>query len=305
MDMRTDTSYQPFRARHALQLAAPHTWPASVMSVLVGCALGQACTGTTTVSMIVVLLAICVLMQSSVNAFNDYFDFIKGTDTADDMLEADDSTLVNDRISPRSALVLAITLLVLAFALGIFVISIRGLTPLWIALIGAAAVVLYSAGRTPISSLPIGELVSGFVMGGLIPLACFFCLTGSLDFLVLVFAIPEILGVGLIMMTNNACDIEKDRMASRRTLPSLLGRTKTRCVYRACIIAWLMAICILCALCFTDGFWTLPFMLLASLPLVKPLWKNPLEQLTRIPAMGSIASLNVVLGAFYALCILA
>ena len=302
-EAREQIHYEPFRLRHAIQLAAPHTWPASVVPVLIACALAHHEAGAVDAPLAFVLLAICVLMQSSVNAFNDYFDFMHGTDSASDALEADDSTLVNDGVNPRAALILACCLLAAAFGLGIWVIWRCGLVPLAIALVGAAAVVLYSAGKTPISSLPLGEAVSGCVMGGLIPLACCCCLTGQLSAFALICSVPCIIGVALIMMTNNACDIEKDERAARRTLPVLLGRARTRTVYHALIVTWLAAVCALCGVFFQSGAIWLPFMLLASIPLVKALWKNPLSQASRIAAMGSVVSLNVALGAFYALCI--
>lgn len=303
METQRTTSYEPFRVRHALQLAAPRTWPASVISVLLAVALSLSATGTVSATMAMVLLCICVLMQSSVNTFNDYFDFVKGVDSEDDVLEADDSTLVNDHINPRAALGLAIALLVFAFALGIFVIIQCGLIPLWIALIGGAAVILYSAGKTPISSLPLGEVVSGVVMGGLIPLACVYCLTGAFDLMMLVFALPEIIGIGLIMMTNNTCDKEKDIDAGRRTLPSIIGRTRAKRVYQALLVIWMVLICLICAIWFRSSVIMLPFMLLVGIPLAGVIWNNPLTQQTRIAAMGAIASLNIVLGTFYALCI--
>lgn len=298
-------TYEPFKPRHAIQLAAPHTWAASVMPALVGCALAQHAQGSIDALLACMLMAICVLMQSSVNAFNDYFDFIKGTDTEADQLEADDSTLVNDRVDPRCALALAIGLLAAAFASGSFVIWRCGPIPLLIALVGAVAVVLYSAGRTPLSALPLGEAVSGIVMGGLIPLACFQCLTGDMVPLVLIFALPEVIGVALIMMTNNACDREKDIAAQRRTLPVLLGRTRTRAAYHGLLIGWMALICAICMISFPESAPWLPFLLLGCLPIVKGLWKNPLIQTSRIAAMGSVISLNVALGAFYGLLILA
>lgn len=302
METTPTTSHQPFKLRHALQLAAPQTWPASVMSVLIGCCLARTMTGQTPILMACTLLAICILMQASVNTFNDYFDFIKGTDTESDMLEADDSTLINDRIDPRCALILGCGLLVGAFALGIWVIVRCGLIPLWIALIGAAAVVLYSAGKTPISALPLGEVISGVVMGGLIPIACVYCLTGVLDLSVLAFAIPLTIGIGLIMMTNNTCDIEKDVRVDRHTLPAIIGRERARSAYHIALMLWMASICIICAISFAHAAWVLPFMLLTCAPLAKVLWKNPLKPESRIAAMGGIASLNVALGAFYALC---
>lgn len=292
--------YSPLSPALAWQLAAVHTWPASVMPVLVavGCAVGRGYEPSPL--MAVLLLVICVLMQASVNTFNDYFDFVKGSDTADDNVEVTDAVLVYNNVNPRSVRWLAIGFLAAAFLLGILVIVARGPIPLVIALVGAVIVVAYSGGKTPLSYLPVGEAVSGIVMGGLIPLACFQALTGVLDFAVLVWALPTVIGVGLIMMTNNACDIEKDIEAGRRTLPVLLGRERARTAYHGLMAAWVVLIALVVALWFSRGLIVMPFMALAAYPLFAALWRNPLSPAARIGAMGQVASVNVALGAFYA-----
>ena len=151
---------------------------------------------------------------------------MKGTDSADDDVEISDATLVYNNVNPACALRLGIGFLAAAFLLGAYVIWQAGWIPLAIGVVGAVFVVVYSAGKTPVSYLPIGEAVSGGVMGGLIPLACYQALTGDLNWLMLLWAVPEIIGVGLIMMTNNTCDIEKDIPVGRQTLPAKLGREK-------------------------------------------------------------------------------
>lgn len=290
----------PLSPTLALQLAAPHTWPASIMPVLIAVGLAATTAGSFSPAMAVLLLVICILMQSSVNTFNDYFDFVKGADSADDNVEVTDAVLVYNAVRPRSVLWLAIGFLVAAFLLGLIVIYRVGPIPLIIALVGAVAVVAYSGGKTPLSYLPIGEIVSGLVMGGLIPLACYQVLAGSLNLVVLVWALPTIIGVGLIMMTNNTCDIEKDEEAKRRTLPVLLGRRRARSLYHGLMIAWIASIVLIVRLWFPAGFAIMVFMVLAVYPLAAALWKNPLAPASRIGAMAQISSLNVVLGAFYA-----
>lgn len=294
----------PLSPRLALQLAAPHTWPAAIMPVLVTTACALANTGSLDVGMAWLLLLICILMQASVNTFNDYFDFIKGTDTAEDNVEASDSVLVYNDVNPRSALGLAIGFLVVAFLLGLYVVWKTGPVPLVIALIGAVIVVMYSGGKTPLSYLPVGEAVSGIVMGGLIPLACYQVLSGTFTFMALLWATPTIIGVGLIMMTNNTCDIEKDIETSRRTLPVLLGREKARTLYHALMVVWVLAILAIIGIWFPRGIVVLPFLALGCYPLMMGLWKNPLAAPTRIGAMGQICSVNVALGAFYAAALL-
>lgn len=297
--------YRKFTPKHALHLAAPQTWSASILPVLLAIACAEA--NGFAISWIVafVLLAISILMQSAVNALNDYFDFVKGTDTLDDCLEASDAVLLHENVNPKAVLALSLGLLALAFALGVYIIHIAGFIPLIIALVGALCVLLYSGGKTPMSYWPIGELVSGFVMGALISFACYYSLTLSLDWWVLLWASPLVLTIGLIMMTNNTCDIEKDVSAGRKTLPVLLGREQARRAFHgAMIIAYGLA-CFTTAVWFTSGTFLLPFAILLSLPIAMALWKCPLTQVVRVQAMSLASSFNIVLGLGYCACVLA
>lgn len=296
-------SFSPFTLTFALQLAAPHTWPAAIIPVLVSCAVAYAAVGSISLVMAYVLLVICILMQSAVNTFNDYYDYVKGSDSLDDNVDPSDAVLVYNNVNPRSALRLACSFLIGAFLLGIYVIFMAGWIPLILGIIGAVIVVLYSAGKTPISYLPIGEFVSGFVMGGLIPLACYQALTGIFDPFALLWSLPMMLGIGLIMMTNNTCDIEKDTESQRRTFGVLKGRETSVKVYRGAVWAWLCAIVCNTLIFFTGGLFIVPFMLLTSYPLLQALLKNPLRPVSRLTAMAQICGVNIALGSFYALAI--
>lgn len=286
--------------RMAWLLAAPHTWPASIIPVLLAAAAASAQTGQLSVSLTCALLVACVLMQSAVNTLNDYFDYVKGTDSAEDNVDPSDAILVYNNVNPRSALALAIGFLAAALALGIYAIIHAGWIPLAIGLVGAAVVFLYSGGKTPISYLPIGEATSGFVMGGLIMLACYQVLTLDLNGLVLVWAIPAIIGIALIMFTNNTCDVEKDIDARRKTLSVLIGRKRAVRTYHALLYLWIVAIIVIVAVWFTNGLVVMPFMLLGAYPLVKALHANPLVPASRIGAMAQVCSVNIALGVFYA-----
>lgn len=300
-----ESAYARFTARMAWQLAAPHTWPASIMPTLCALAFSYVATGTVSVTMSFTLLIICVLMQSSVNTFNDYFDYVKGTDSAQDNVDPTDAVLIYNNVNPRSALMLAVGMLAAAFVLGVYAIVVAGWIPLAIAVVGAIIVVMYSGGKTPISYLPIGEAVSGIVMGGLIPLACFQVLTLRFEPMVLIWSAPTIIGIGLIMFTNNTCDIEKDREANRSTLSVKLGREKARKLYHGLLIAWIVAIVAIVAIWYTPGLVIAPFMLLAAHPFLNALMANPLGAKTRIAAMSQICTVNVTLGAFYAASVIA
>ena len=298
-------SYNRFTAKMAFDLAAPHTWPASIAPVAIAASLAIATGYPISATLTITLLGICILMQSSVNTFNDYYDYVKGTDSSDDDVDPTDAVLIYNNVNPTCALVYAIALLVAAFILGVYVIYHAGPIPLAIGVIGAVFVVLYSAGNTPISYLPLGEAVSGIVMGGFIPLACYQVLTGFLTPLAVLWAVPEILGIGLIMFTNNTCDIEKDAAAHRRTLSVLLNREKACRLYHAITWLWLIAIILIVGIFFTRGLIMLPFLLLSTYPLLKALRNNPLAPQSRQAAMSQICSVNIALGAWYAAAILA
>ena len=74
-----------------------------------------------------ILLAISILMQSAVNVLNDYFDYKKGPDSLENSSEdAFDAVLVYNHLNPRTVLLYAISLLVLAAILGFYLVFITG-----------------------------------------------------------------------------------------------------------------------------------------------------------------------------------
>lgn len=298
--------FSPLTPKLAWQLAAPHTWVAAYVGVLLsGVYTIAAYSGQVNLVLLGLLLLICVFMQSSVNVFNDYFDYTKGTDSLENSSEdAFDAVLVYNNLNPKSVLALAIGCLVCAGIIGVYIVYSCGWIPLLIGLIGAIVVVIYSGGKTPISYLPIGEFISGIVMGSLIPLACTYVLSGVLDFFVLVLSIPLAVGIGMILATNNTCDIEKDIDAKRKTLAVVLGRKEATNVYRLVIMLWIILTIILVGILYTKGLPIMSFMLIGIFPVARALFKNPLIQQSREAAMSQIVMLNVIISAFYCLAIL-
>lgn len=287
----------------AFQLAAPHTWAAAIMPVLLSyiyCTVAYS--SKLSILFALVLLLICILMQSAVNVFNDYFDFKKGTDTSENSSEdAFDAVLVYNNLNPRSVCFLGISFLVLAGVLGLYLVFLTNWILLVLGVVGALIVVLYSGGKTPISYLPIGEFVSGFVMGGIIPLACCYALSGVFDPFVLLVSLPTMIGIGMILFTNNTCDIEKDVPAQRKTLSVLLGRKRAPQVYRVMILIWIVVVAVIVGIFFPAGTPVTMVMVLAEFPVLRAILNNPLTQQSRTAAMSQIVMLNVIMGTFYCL----
>lgn len=300
----SSSSYTPLSLRMVVQLAAPHTWPAAILPVLLAVALAVYVNGHISVTLTCALLIICILMQAAVNTINDYYDFVKGTDSVENQDDPTDAVLVYNNINPQSAFYLALGFLGVGFLFGLYIICCSGWIPLVIGIIGALIIMLYSAGKSPISYLPIGEYVSGITMGGLITSAGYFVLAGYFDPLVFVLALPLIIGIGLIMFTNNTCDIDKDIAAGRKTQAVLLGHKRAVRAYRAALLAWVVSILVLVGIFFTKGLVVLPFMLIILYPTLSALFNNPLEPHTRGQAMSQCLNANIGLGVFYAAAIL-
>lgn len=286
--------------RMALRLAVPPSWIASIYPAVFGEIYCLYAGYPITVVAAVLLLLACIAMQAAVNALNDYFDFIKGTDCADDYVEVSDAVLVYEHINPNHVLLLGIAYLGIAGLLAFPVLITSGWAPLVIGGIGSLVVWTYSGGSVPISYIPIGEFVSGFVMGGLIPMGIVAAVSNQFDFKVLVPAIPLIIGIGLIMMTNNTCDIEKDSKAGRHTLPVVVGRRMAVRIYHSMVWVWMLSIGILPI--WYMGVWgliSLVVLALVAKNLFAYLLTSPLTAPVRVMQMKCIVRANIAGNGVY------
>jgi 1,4-dihydroxy-2-naphthoate octaprenyltransferase len=225
--------------------------------------------------------------------------------------DPNDAVLVYNNINPSHVRILGFGFMAAAVACGIYPVICGGPITLVIGFIGCAVIVLYSAGSVPLSSLPVGEAVSGIVMGGFITCGVYSAnIDASLDdslsetlirllIVFLLLSIPLIIGIALIMMTNNTCDIERDTMAGRRTWPVVLGRKKARIAYRMLSVFWIVSIIALMMIFFRKGIVVSLIFLVVSVPVLKKLLTVPLTPDRRGPCMGVIVKSNYCLGVAY------
>ena len=226
--------------KNILNLAAPQTWAGSMAPATVAIAISWHKLQHIDLIMALCLFVIALLMQSAVNAFDDYADFIKGTDTLENSPDAQDAVIVYG-MKPRTALIAGICFLLAATIPGAYVVMKLGIVPLIIGIIGGLVLIFYAFGPYPICHLPLGEVCCGFVLGGLMPFAGVYMQTGVLDYFVLVELIPPMLGMAVNMFSNNGCDIAKDKPAGRKTLACLIGQKRTDVLYRICLITWVLS----------------------------------------------------------------
>lgn len=289
----------------ALGLAAPQTWAAALGPVAAAGAYCVNLQGRVDSLLFYLILAAALLMQSAVNTLNDYYDYKKGTDSRENCPDPGEAVLVYQSVNPEAVLGLFWGFLGAAGLIGMYVTFRCGPVPLAIGCVGGLTILLYSGGRLPLSYLPVGEMVSGTVMGGLLPGAVIYVLTGKLkgaDFYVMA---PLMMGVGLIMYTNNLSDVEKDKVSGRRTLAVCLGRRRALTGYRLLLAIWLLSAGYMAYQYFPRGFCLYPLFLGMAGPGFLRQFRLCCLPCERGGAMAGITRLNLCTALFYGAMMLA
>ena len=160
------------------------------------------------------------------NYANDYFDGVKGVDTAARM---GPRRLVASGLAPPRAVAAAAVVMVCIAAMAGIVLAL--LTTPWLIAAGVLAVLalaLYSGGPRPYAASGLGE-VAVFVFFGLVATCgTAFVEQDRLDASVLWVAVPVGLLACALLMVNNLRDIPTDSAVGKRTLAVRLGARASR-----------------------------------------------------------------------------
>lgn len=216
-----------------LLAARPKTLPAGLTPVLIGAALTQ---GAGAFHLTAVLCAAlgALLIQIGTNFANDYFDFVKGTDTEERIgpLRATQAGLV----SPRTMLVATVLVFALSFLPGGYLVYRAGWPLLAIGVVSVACGVLYTGGPWPLGYLGLGDI---FVLVFFGPVA-----VGGTYYVQALTLTPDVLVAGLIpglfstaiLTVNNLRDADTDVRTGKKTLAVRFGKTFARWEYVVCMV---------------------------------------------------------------------
>jgi 1,4-dihydroxy-2-naphthoate octaprenyltransferase len=213
--------------------ARPRTLPAAVAPVLVGTSIAEF-EGSFRPVIALLALVVSLAIQIGVNYANDYSDGIRGTDEN----RVGPVRLVGQKLATpqevRRAAVIAFGVSALA-GLGMVLLS-----QVWLLIpIGTAAIAaawFYTGGSKPYGYAGYGELFV-FVFFGLVAVAgTSASQTGQVTVLALLGGVACGALSTAILVANNLRDIPTDALTGKRTLAVRLGDSKTRELYRACIV---------------------------------------------------------------------
>lgn len=225
-----------------ISAARPKTLPAAVAPVLIGTAIAYADAGSIHALSLLCTLLGAILIQIGTNFANDYYDFVKGADTAERIgpVRATQAGLVSPS-AMRSAYLL---LFALALLPGAYIVYRGGWPFVVIGLVSIACGILYTGGPFPLGYLGLGDIFVLVFFGPVAVGGTYFLHTlritpehvGLTPFDVLIAGLaPGLISVALLTV-NNLRDIEQDRVGGKRTLAVRFGRTFARVEYANCIV---------------------------------------------------------------------
>jgi 1,4-dihydroxy-2-naphthoate polyprenyltransferase len=212
----------------------PRTLPAASAPVIIGIALAFYENKINLFIAIFTLLA-ALLIQIGTNFANDYFDFVKGTDT--DKRIGPVRHIQAGLIKKNEMLAAFIIAFAAASVLGVFLV-IRGGYP--VLLVGIFAIIfgiLYTAGPAPLGYVGLGDIFVFIFFGIISVTGTYYLQLFKINPVVLIASLaPGFLSVA-ILTANNIRDIKTDKEAGKRTLIVRFGYNFGLFEYLFCIIA--------------------------------------------------------------------
>jgi 1,4-dihydroxy-2-naphthoate polyprenyltransferase len=163
-------------------------------------------------------------------------------------------TRTNDQVlqfKRSAARIIIFIMLAISTALGLWLVILTDLVVLGVGGLCFICGVFYTFGPVPISRIPLGELLSGLFYGLLIPFLLLYInlpagtlLSFGIQGGIASLEVPllPLLTLGLIswvpmvctaniMLANNICDLEKDILVNRHTLPYYIGKERAVTLY--------------------------------------------------------------------------
>ncbi|MGI8677649.1 MAG: prenyltransferase [Jatrophihabitans sp.] len=170
-----------------------------------------------------------VVLHAISNLSNDYFGYRRGHDTDDSprrryTLHPIASGAVTPRLLGGGLVVLG----VLAAAIGVYFIALRGWPAVWLAVAGAVLLYAYDAAPRALKELGLGEIAAFVVWGPLMIAGGYYVIAGHWSGAAFAISVPPGLGVMSILVGKHIDQRMFDTGQHQRTLPVLLGERAAR-----------------------------------------------------------------------------
>ncbi len=218
---------------HWIEAARPQTLPAAVVPVMVGASLAYQADKFIMLNT-AVALACALLIQIGTNFANDYFDFIKGSDTHERI--GFRRATAAGLISPQEMKTATFLTMLLAFFVGLYLVYTAGWVILVVGLLSLLFGVLYTGGPFPLGYNGLGDLFV-FIFFGIVAVMATYYVNAMEWSAASFWASLAIGGLSVnILVVNNLRDVEQDRKSGKRTLGVLFGDFMLKAEYLLMVI---------------------------------------------------------------------
>jgi 1,4-dihydroxy-2-naphthoate octaprenyltransferase len=221
------------------EIARPFSFTASTVPIAVGGALA-AVEGRFDWTLFLVSLFAILLLHIGTNVTNEIYDVRKGVDTI--VSPRASHAIVKGRITDREAYVMAIVAFAAAFALGLYLVSVRGWPIVALGLAGLIGGYTYTAPPFQYKFGSFGIPLVFLLLGPLAVTGSYYAITGTIDWSAVAVSIPVGLLVAAILHGNEWRDISEDARAGARTFSVRMGRQAAHWLYLALVVGAYIAL---------------------------------------------------------------
>lgn len=180
-------------------------------------------------------LVASVAIHAGANLANDYFDHLRGADTAESI--GPSGVIQQGLLAPRTVLRGALAGFAAAGVLGVILVAARGWPILLIGILSVAAGYAYTGGPLPLGYVGLGDGVVFVFMGLVATAGAYYVQTATVSGSVVWAAFPLAALVDAILVVNNLRDLKDDRSRGKRTFATLIGPAATRAHFLVLIVA--------------------------------------------------------------------
>ena len=287
------TSVEKERSAVASYIFALRPWSftASISPVALGSTLAYKSTGTFDPLIFLVTVLTALSVHAAGNLVNTYYDYMRGIDTK----KSDDRTLVDKHLSPHDVAWFGGFFYICGCAGFLFLTFLSPGKMEHLALVyfcGLSSSFLYTGGLG-LKYVALGDLLIVFTFGPLAVVFAFLAQAGQLALVPFLYAIPIALNTEAILHSNNARDMEADRLAGIVTLAILLGHTGSYALF--CALLFLpYLIFVLLGLHLTPWMFLPVFSIFCAFQLEKQFRRKDLKHMPY-----KVAKLNLLIGGLY------
>lgn len=211
----------------------PRTLPAASAPIIMGLALAFYDVRISVLIAVFTLIS-ALLIQIGTNLANDYFDFIKGTDT--DKRVGPVRLIQAGMIKKNEMLAAFIITFAIAIFFGVFLVMRGGYPVLIIGFFAVLFGILYTAGPAPLGYIGLGDIFV-FIFFGLISVVGTYYLQAlRVNYVVFIASIAPGLLSAAILTANNIRDIKTDSQSGKKTLIVRFGYNFGIFEYLFCVI---------------------------------------------------------------------